>query len=88
MNIYFSAIITKEEKSGWVCVVWSGSKEILGTGRPVRVRGTLDKIPFEVTLMPFGNGDHFIPVKAEMRKILKKGEGDAVEVAVLERVKG
>jgi hypothetical protein len=88
LNIHFSATITKEEKSGWVCVVWSGSKEVLGTGRPVRVRGTLDGTPFEVTLMPFGNGDHFIPVKADMRKLLKKTEGDVVEVALLERVKG
>jgi hypothetical protein len=86
MNIHFTAQITKEEKSGRVCVVWTGSKKVLETGRPVEMSGTIDGHPLEVTLMPFGNGDHFIPVKADMRKLLNKGEGDMVDVVLLERV--
>jgi Domain of unknown function (DUF1905)/Bacteriocin-protection, YdeI or OmpD-Associated len=47
----------------------------------VKVRGTIDG--FEIRkyhLMPMGNGKLFLPVKAEIRKKIKKREGDYVHV--------
>lgn len=47
----------------------------------VKVRGTIDS--FEIRkyhLMPMGNGNLFLPVKAEIRKKIKKNEGDYVHV--------
>jgi hypothetical protein len=47
----------------------------------VKVRGTIDD--FEIRkyhLMPMGNGKLFLPVKAEIRKKIKKEEGDYVHV--------
>ncbi len=47
----------------------------------VKVRGTIDG--FEIRkyhLMPMGNGQLFLPVKAEIRKKIKKQEGDHVHV--------
>lgn len=47
----------------------------------VKVRGTIDG--FEIRkyhLMPMGNGFLFLPVKAEIRKSIKKKEGDLVHV--------
>src|SRR5688500_8847338 len=47
----------------------------------VKVRGTIDG--FEIRkchLMPMGNGKLFLPVKAEIRKKIKKEEGDFVRV--------
>jgi hypothetical protein len=47
----------------------------------VRVRGTIDG--FEIKgyhLMPMGNGKLFLPVKAEIRKKIKKQAGDSVHV--------
>ncbi len=47
----------------------------------VKVRGTIDG--FEIRkyhLMPMGNGNLFLPVKAEIRKKIKKAEGDTVHV--------
>ena len=47
----------------------------------VKVRGTIDG--FEIRkyhLMPMGNGKLFLPVKAEIRKKIKKNEGDYVHV--------
>ncbi len=47
----------------------------------VKVRGTIDG--FEIRkyhLMPIGNGSLFLPVKAEIRKKIKKAEGDTVHV--------
>jgi hypothetical protein len=47
----------------------------------VKVRGTIDD--FEIRkyhLMPMGNGKFFLPVKAEIRKKIKKEAGDYVHV--------
>lgn len=47
----------------------------------VKVRGSIDG--FEISkyhLMPMGNGTLFLPVRAEIRKKIKKQEGDYVHV--------
>lgn len=47
----------------------------------VKVKGSIDG--FEINkyhLMPFGNGELFLPVKAEIRKKIKKRAGDYVHV--------
>jgi len=47
----------------------------------VKVRGTIDG--FEIRkyhLMPMGNGKLFLPVRAEIRKTIKKKEGDWVTI--------
>jgi len=51
----------------------------------VRVRGTIDD--FEIksyNLMPMGNGKLFLPVKADIRKRIKKQVGDLVHVTLFE----
>lgn len=47
----------------------------------VKVRGTIDGYEIKrYHLMPMGNGSLFLPVKAEIRKKIKKKEGDYVHV--------
>jgi hypothetical protein len=47
----------------------------------VKVRGTIDGYEIrKYHLMPMGNGKLFLPVKAEIRKKIKKKEGDWVHV--------
>lgn len=47
----------------------------------VRVKGTIDGYPIQrYHLMPMGNGLLFLPVKAEIRKKIKKQAGDKVHV--------
>ena len=47
----------------------------------VRVRGSIDGIEIKgYHLMPMGNGKLFLPVKAEIRKKIKKQAGDFVHV--------
>lgn len=47
----------------------------------VRVRGSIDGFEFKnYHLMPMGNGKLFLPVKAEIRKAIKKQAGDSVYV--------
>lgn len=50
----------------------------------VRVRGTIDN--FEIrnyNLQPMGNGNLFLPVKAEIRRAINKREGDHVRITLL-----
>jgi hypothetical protein len=47
----------------------------------VKVRGSIDNHEFKnYRLMPMGNGNLFLPVKAEIRKKIGKKEGDYVQV--------
>ena len=47
----------------------------------VQVRGTIDGYKIkQYKLMPMGNGNLFLPLKADMRKKIGKGEGDWVHV--------
>lgn len=47
----------------------------------VKVRGTIDGYEIrKYHLMPMGNGNLFLPVKAEIRKIINKKEGDTVHI--------
>jgi bifunctional DNA-binding transcriptional regulator/antitoxin component of YhaV-PrlF toxin-antitoxin module len=48
-----------------------------------KVKGTIDGYPIsQYHLMPMGNGQLFLPVKAEIRKKIGKKEGDYVEVVL------
>jgi hypothetical protein len=47
----------------------------------VKVKGSIDGIEIKsYRLMPMGNGKLFLPVKAEIRKKIRKKEGDTVKV--------
>lgn len=47
----------------------------------IRVKGSVDGFVFQAYhLMPMGNGRLFLPVKSEIRKKIKKQEGDKVHV--------
>ena len=44
------------------------------------MKGTIDNVPFSISLMPMGEGVHCFPVKAELRKAICKESGDPVSV--------
>ncbi len=49
----------------------------------VKVRGSIDEYEFNhYHLMPMGNGKLFLPVKAAIRKAIKKQAGDSVHVII------
>jgi hypothetical protein len=71
-------------KGGWSYVaidgVVSDSKRKFGM---VRVRGFIDDYEIkQYNLMPMGNGNLFLPIKAEIRKKIKKEAGDSVHVVL------
>jgi hypothetical protein len=60
------------------------SAELFATRKPVKVGGTIDGHPFTATLMPSGEGPHWLPIKASLRKLVAKDAGADVSVHLQE----
>ena len=87
LNKTFTATITKDfEKSGWTCVVWPDSASFFGTGKAVKVAGTIDGHDFQATFLPFGGGTHMLPLRAAILTAINKRVGDTVEVHIKVRL--
>lgn len=76
----FVATIIADSNSGWACVQMPGSAEFFGTGKAVKVTGTVDDHPYEASMLPVGNGTHMMPLRGPFRKVIGKGLGDEVKV--------
>lgn len=82
----FTATLQKSpNKGGWVYLVWPESVAFFQTGGAVKVSGTIDGHPFESCFMAMGDGNHMLPVKADIRKAIRKDVGDTVRVTLEQR---
>lgn len=85
IDVTFTATVICDANSGWLCVQMPNSAEFFGTGRPVKVGGTVDGLNYEATMLPVGGGTHMMPLRASFRKILRKGLTDDVTVHLTDR---
>lgn len=72
----FRANVIADSNSGWPCVQMPDSAEFFGTGKCVKVGGTVDGHDYEATMLP---------LRAAFRKVLGKGLGDDVPVHLTRR---
>lgn len=88
INKKFTAILQKSPNAGgWTYVVWPESALFFKTHGAVKVKGTVDGEPFQSSFMAMGDGVHMLPIKADIRKVIKKEAGKKVTVLLQERLK-
>lgn len=85
IDLSFTAEVIADPNSGWLCVQMPNSAELFGTGKSVKVAGTVDGHDYEASMLPVGGGVHMMPLRAPFRKVLKKGLGDEVVVHLTRR---
>ena len=51
----------------------------------MKVSGTVDGHAVDGAFMALGDGNHKLPIRADIRRLIGKGEGDTVTITLTER---
>ncbi|MDZ4663756.1 MAG: YdeI/OmpD-associated family protein [Bacteroidota bacterium] len=88
--VNFTTIIEKfnkqGEKTGWtyIFIPFDIAEKINPKiKKSYSVKGKIDSLPIkQMALIPMGNGDFIIPLKADLRKKIKKQKGEEVKLSI------
>ena len=58
------------------------SAKVFGTRKAIRVKATFDGKMYRMSLLPHGNGTHWLHLKKDIRDAIGKTEGDSVHIVV------
>ncbi len=74
------------EKTGWTYLPITAelaNKLQPGMKKSFRVKGKLDSVPIKArALLPMGEGNFILTLKADLRKLLRKQQGDTVQISL------
>lgn len=78
--------VQMQKMGAWVVVITPiDVKKVFGRKGHVRVKGTIDGYPFDDTsLMPMRTGEHCMAIRNEIRKAIRKGPNDTIEIILEE----
>lgn len=83
----FTETLRKSQSKGsWTYVMWPESAAFFGTRGRVKIVGTVDGKPLRTSFMALGDGNHKLPIKADICKAINKKPGDAITIHLSERL--
>jgi hypothetical protein len=68
-----------------IVVVPFDIETVFGIKNRVDIKGTIEGCPIERTLLPLGNGQHYLMLNAKILKAIRKKQGDEVYVEIEEQ---
>ncbi|MBN8589496.1 MAG: DUF1905 domain-containing protein [Rhodothermia bacterium] len=81
MHTFTAELIRPDDPGTWTFIVMPFNvEETYGVRSQFKVRGTINEVEFAGTLMPRGDGTHFLVVKQALREKIGKEKGDTVAV--------